>query len=51
MIEELISFVLIGFGVGLWGEEVPLVSLGGLLHFFQDRDVLGFIPPVGTNPS
>ena len=32
-IEELISFVLIGFGAGLRGEEVPLVLLQGLLNF------------------
>ena len=27
MIEELMSFVLVGFRVGLRGEEIPLVSL------------------------
>ncbi len=29
-------FMLIAFGVGLWGKEVPLVSLEGLLHFWQE---------------
>ncbi len=29
-------FVLIAFGVGLRGEEVPLVSLKGLLHFWTE---------------
>ena len=33
IIEELISFVLIRFGSGLRGEQVPLISLRGLLHF------------------
>ena len=28
--EELMSFVLIGFGAGLQGEEIPLVSSRGL---------------------
>ena len=32
-LEELMCFILIGFGAGLRGEEVPLVSVGGLLHF------------------
>ena len=30
------SFVLIGFGDGLQGEEIPLVSLGGMLHFWDE---------------
>ena len=32
-IEELMSFILVGFGAGLRGEEIPLVSLRGILHF------------------
>ena len=32
-IEEFMLFVLIGFGAGLRGEEIPLVSMNGLLHF------------------
>jgi hypothetical protein len=35
-LEELGCFVLIGFGVGLRGEEVPLVSLEGLLYFWEE---------------
>ena len=35
-LEELICYVLIGFGVGLRGEEVPLVSTEGLLHFWSE---------------
>ena len=35
-IEELMSFVLISFGAGLRGEEIPLVSLCGLLHFWDE---------------
>lgn len=34
--EELACFVLIAFGVGLRGEEVPLVSLEGLLYFWEE---------------
>ena len=30
------SFVLIGFGDGLRGEEIPLVSLKGLLLFWDE---------------
>ena len=33
-IEELMSFILIGFRAGLQGEEIPLVLLGGLLFFW-----------------
>ena len=29
-------FILIGFGAGLRGEEVPLVLVGGLLHFWDE---------------
>ncbi len=29
-------FMLIAFGAGLRGKEVPLVSLEGLLHFWQE---------------
>ena len=36
MIEELVSFVLTGFRAGLQEEEVPLVSLRGLLHFWHE---------------
>ena len=32
-VEELMSYILIGFGVGLRGEEVPLASLKGMLSF------------------
>ena len=35
-LEELMCFILIGFGAGLRGEEVPLVSVGGLLHFWDE---------------
>jgi hypothetical protein len=35
-LEELACYVLIGFGVGLRGEEVPLVSLEGLLYFWEE---------------
>ena len=34
--EEVVCFMLIAFGLGLLGEEVPLVSLKGLLNFWQD---------------
>ena len=33
MIEELCCFVIIGFCVSLWGEEIPLTSLDGTLKF------------------
>ncbi|KAL7530332.1 hypothetical protein ACHAXR_005039, partial [Thalassiosira sp. AJA248-18] len=36
MIEELCCFVIIGFCVSLRGEEVPLVSLEGLLKFWEE---------------
>ena len=36
MLEELMSYVLFGFGAGLRGEEVPLVSLKGLLTFWEE---------------
>ena len=35
MIEELMSFVLIGFEAGLRGEEIPLAFLFGLLFFLE----------------
>ena len=35
-IGELMSFILIVFGAGLRGEESPLVSLPGLLHFLDE---------------
>eukprot|EP00984_Skeletonema_dohrnii_P004388 scaffold1564_cov78-Skeletonema_dohrnii-CCMP3373.AAC.2 len=35
-LEELACYVLIGFGVGLRGEEVLLVSLEGLLYFWEE---------------
>ena len=35
-IGELMSFILIVFGAGLGGEESPLVSLPGLLHFLDE---------------
>jgi hypothetical protein len=31
--EDAVCFMLIAFGAGLWGKEVPLVSLEGLLNF------------------
>jgi len=34
--EDAVCFMLIAFGAGLRGEEVPLVSLEGLLHFWQE---------------
>ena len=34
-IDELMSFILIIFGAGLRGEEIPLVSLRGILHFWD----------------
>jgi hypothetical protein len=34
--EDAVCFMLIAFGVGLRGEEVPLVSLEGLLQFWQE---------------
>ncbi len=34
--EDAICFMLIAFGVGLRGEEVPLVLLEGLLHFWVE---------------
>ena len=35
-IEELMSFVPVGFRAGLRGEEIPLVSLKGLLFFWDE---------------
>ena len=35
-VEELMTFVLVGFGVGLQGKEVPLVSMRGLLYFWDE---------------
>ena len=35
-LEELMCFVLIGFGCSLRGEEVPLVSLRGILKFWDE---------------
>ncbi len=34
--EDAVCFMLIAFSVGLRGEEVPLVSLKGLLHFWEE---------------
>ena len=34
--EDAVCFMLIAFGAGLRGEEVPLVSLEGLLHFWEE---------------
>ena len=34
--EDAVCFMLIAFGAGLHGEEVPLVSLEGLLHFWTE---------------
>jgi hypothetical protein len=35
-IENTICFMLLAFGAGLRGEEVPLVDLGGLLTFWME---------------
>ena len=35
-LEELMSYVLVGFGAGLRGEEVPLVSLEGMQFFWGE---------------
>ena len=35
-LEELMCYVLIGFGAGLRGEEIPLISLKGLLFFWDE---------------
>mmetsp|Transcript_35888 Transcript_35888/g.85574 ORF Transcript_35888/g.85574 Transcript_35888/m.85574 type:complete len:423 (+) Transcript_35888:1865-3133(+) len=35
-LEELMCYVLIGFGASLRGEEVPLVSLRGMLYFWKE---------------
>jgi hypothetical protein len=37
--EDAVCFMLIAFGAGLRGEEVPLVSLEGLLHFWTETRV------------
>ena len=37
-LEELMCYVLLGFGAGLRGEEVPLVSLEGLVHFWHETE-------------
>jgi hypothetical protein len=34
--KDAVCFTLIAFGMGLWGEEVPLVSLEGLLNFWME---------------
>ncbi len=34
--EDAVCFMLIGFGAGVRGEEVPLVSLEGLLNFWME---------------
>ncbi len=34
--EDTVCFMLIAFGAGLRGEEVPLVDLGGLLNFWME---------------
>ena len=33
--QELMAFIHIGFGAGLRGEEIPPVSLQGILHFYS----------------
>ena len=35
-IEETVAFMLLGFGAALRGEEVPLVTVDGLLHFWEE---------------
>jgi hypothetical protein len=35
-VEDVVCFMLLGFGSGLRGEEVPLVSLEGLLTFWTE---------------
>ena len=35
-VEDTVCFMLLGFGAGLRGEEVPLVNLEGLLTFWME---------------
>jgi hypothetical protein len=37
--EDAVCFMLIRFGAGLQGEEVPLVSLEGLLNFWMEMQM------------
>jgi hypothetical protein len=46
MIEDLMSFVLIEFCAGLRGEEVPLISLEGMLRFWHTTTALRERPHV-----
>jgi hypothetical protein len=39
--EDAVCFMLIAFGAGLLGEEVPLMSLEGLLHFWEETREVG----------
>jgi hypothetical protein len=39
--EDAVCFMLIAFGAGLHGEAVPLVSLEGLLHFWEETREAG----------
>ncbi len=39
--EDAVCFMLIAFGAGLCGKEVPLVSLEGLLHFWEETREAG----------
>ena len=48
-LEELMCYVLIGFGVEPRGEETPLVSLRGLLHFW-DKTKSKADPYIMINP-
>lgn len=32
-LDEIMCYIMIGFCCVLWGEEVPLTALNGLLHF------------------
>jgi hypothetical protein len=53
-IEDTVCFILLAFGAGLRGEEVPLVNLKGLLTFWmetcqvEDQHIIrnGFMPHI-----
>ena len=38
-LDDVICFMLAAFGVGLRGEEVPLISLDGLLTFWDESQM------------
>ena len=35
-LEELMAYILIGFGAGLRREEIPLTSTTGMLYFWEE---------------